>query len=195
MTDSTSEKPKKSGGAMDTFKGICILVLLLICAGAGGYFFGTYQKFAPIENVPPGTPGAISLGSGSSSSTSQSSTPGVPSSLKKKYWLQSSGHDHMGYAITVSVNGQLADKFFTPDKQKDITNMVHPGENTVTFEAKQLPEGMNEHKGQDYYHLTVSVKSGPDLQASKDVDTLLNYSRTAADNKDYNDQLTFLTLE
>ena len=34
-----------------TFKGILVLILLVIAAGAGGYFFGTYQKFAPIKEV------------------------------------------------------------------------------------------------------------------------------------------------
>lgn len=182
---------KKGGGAMDVFKGIVIMILFLVAASAGGYFFGTYQKFAPIQYVAPGTAGAIEQTAQSQTSPSSAASSGQ---LKKKYWLKSSGHDHVGYAITVSVNGQLVDKFYTPDKKVEINRFVKPGENTIQFEAKALPPGMNEHKGQDYYHLDVSVVSGSYLEDPKP-ETLLNYKRNSAETQDYNDTLTFVTLE
>lgn len=180
---------KKSGGPMDTFKGFLIFALLIVCAGAGGYFFGTMQKFAPIENVPPGTQGAVSSTTGAAPATA-----GTPSSLKKKYWIKSYGHDHMGYSITAYVNGQIVGKYYTPDKQNEITRFVRPGENSVRFVAEALPESMNEHKGSDYYYLTLAVQSGTYLEDSKP-DTLLNYKRTAAETSAYDDTLTFVTLE
>lgn len=180
------------GGTMATMKGILILALLLIAAGAGGYFFGTYQKFAPVQTVAPGTPSALPQ------QTTQSTTITAPlfgSSLKKKYWIASRGDKRIGYAITVFLNGQLVDKFFEPNKRVEITRFVKPGENQIAFDAKHLPDGMIEHKGNTSYWLTLEVQSGSSLESTQDVTTLLSYKRTAADERDYNDQLSFVTLE
>jgi hypothetical protein len=42
------------GALVDLF----VLALLLAAAGFGGYFWGTHQKLAVVDLVPPGTPGA-----------------------------------------------------------------------------------------------------------------------------------------
>lgn len=180
------------GGAIATAKGMLILVLLIIASGAGGYFFGTYQKFAPVENVAPS----------SMSLNDQSTSPGqgttlslnAPGSLKKKYWLHSSGDEHVGYAISVFVNGQMVDRIFTPNRDIDISKYVKPGENQVTFQAKVLPDGMREHKGNASYFLNISVKSG-DAIGQSGAGELLNYRRNANEFEDYNDTLDFVTLE
>jgi len=180
-----------------TLKGIVILILLIVAAGAGGYFFGTYQKFAPIETVPPGTPGAVVQ-----TSTTTITKSAQPSALKNKYWIHTSGSDHVGYSITVFVNGQQAGKFYSPGRNVDVTRFVKTGQNQVTFQAEVLPESMNEYKGSqnpDNYWLTVSVATGERLiDYPTEQAILLNYKRTsreAADNVPYNDTLTFLTLE
>ena len=191
----------QGSGPKEVLKGVAILVLLVVGAGFGGYFYGTYQKFAPIQNVAPGTPGAIEHAPASTATTSSSTATvsSSSSSLKKKYWIHCSGDQHVGYAITVFVNGQLADKFFAPGRDVDITNWVKPGENQVTFQSSVLPESMNEHNGQDNYYLTLSIVNGQTIVPNpSESDVLLNYKRTsheASDNKAFNDTLTFLTME
>lgn len=196
MTGSTptggETKPKTAkGGAMDAFKGFLIFALFIIGAGFGGYFFGTMQKFAPVQNVPPGTPGAVA---GVSSGTAESTGSVNPNGLKKKYWIHSSGHEHIGYAITVYVNGQLVDKFFTPNKRVDITKWVKPGENSVRFDAEVLPVSMNEHRGSNYYYLNLAIESGEYDTDPKAVE-LINYKRNASETEKFNDTMTFVTME
>lgn len=183
-----------SGETGVTIKGILILVLLLVGAGAGGYFFATQQKFAPIKTVTSGTPGAIAQQEAQAATSV--STPLFGSTVKNKYWISSRGNYRVGYAITVFVNGQRAGQFSEPDRKLEISRFVKPGENQITFVAKHLPDGMIENKGASYRWLTLEVKSGNSLQSfSHDVSTLLSYKRTAAEDSDYNDQLSFITLE
>lgn len=187
--------PDKKAGGMAAFKGFLIFLLLLVGAGAGGYFFGTYQKFAPLQYVAPGTPGAVSESATASQPASSTAVPAASSGqLKNKYWISSSGYERVGYSISVFVNGQLVDKIFTPDKKVEITRLVRPGENSIRFEAKCLPPSMNEHRGSDYYHLTLGVQSGSYLEDPK-ANTLLNYKRNSAETQDYDDTLSFVTLE
>lgn len=193
------DSPAKQGSSdfKNTAKGVLILILLMVAAGTGGYFFGTYQKFAPIQSVPAGTPGALVPTTTSQTTTTASSTSGQP--LKKKYWIHSSGDQHVGYSITVAVNGQTVEKIYSPGRDVDITKYVKPGENQVTFQADVLPESMNEHKGQDGYYLVLAVASDNTISPSpRESDVLINYKRTAreaSDNKAFNDTLTFLTME
>jgi hypothetical protein len=52
----------KDTGRVDILGGIrdlCIMALLLVAAGGGGYFYGTFQKVAPVEYVTANTPGAV----------------------------------------------------------------------------------------------------------------------------------------
>lgn len=189
MTSSTNDKPQtpKSSGAGAMAKGILIMFLLIIGAGAGGYFFGTYQKFAPVQNVPPGTPGAQSTGV-------TVSNPGS-SQLKKKYWLHSYGYDHVGFSITVLVNGQEAGQFFSDNKDVEVTKFVKPGENTIQFKAKLLPSGMREHAGEAGYYLTLYLYSGNVVGQANGKDELLKYTRRANEFEDHDDTMTFLPLE
>lgn len=192
MTASTNEKPQKpkgeGGGAGAMAKGILIMLLLIIGAGAGGYFFGTFQKFAPIENVAPGTAGAQSTGGITSTVTTNSA-------LKKKYWLATNGYDHVGYSIKVLLNGQEAGQFFTDGREQDVTKFVKQGENTITFDAKVLPEGMREHAGQSAYYLTVHLYSGNVVGTNSGRDEILKYTRNASEFDNHNDTMTFITLE
>lgn len=194
MTASTNEQPQKpkngGGGAGAMAKGIFIMLLLIIGAGAGGYFFGTFQKFAPVEYVPPGTPGAQS--SGVATAGGVNNAGGV---LKKKYWLYSYGNDHVGYNITVSINGQRAGQFNTDGREVDVTRFVKPGDNTINFDAAVLPDGMREHAGNSSYALTIHLYSGNVVGQSAGRDEILKYSRNAAEFDPHNDTMSFITLE
>jgi hypothetical protein len=188
-TKSASENSHKPSGLGSLAKGILILILLIVCAGAGGYFFGTYQKFAPIEYVKAGAPGAVPV-----SSVLKVSANNSP--LKKKYWLSCTGDNHIGYVVTVSVNGQVADKFDSPGKTVDITGLVHPGENQVRFEAKSLPESMHEHLEQGGWGLYIAVIGSDKVGGSHtDSEELLHYARKGNDKNDFDETKTFQPLE
>ncbi len=179
-----------SGGTMDSFKGFLIMLLLLVLAGAGGYFFGTYQKFAPVQNVPSGTPGAQS-----STGVSVGSQTSPFTSLKNQYWVHSGGQDRVGYAITVYVNGQLVDQFHTPNRDVEITRWVKPGENHITFQAKALPLSQRD-TSHDWYEYTLDVMSGKKFgDKFTDGETLVKYTRKVTETQDYNDDMTFVTVE
>jgi hypothetical protein len=172
-------------------KGILIMLLLIVGAGAGGYFFGTFQKFAPIEYVPLGTPGAQS---GSAAAVGGGGS-GPSTALKKKYWLYSYGSDHVGYNITVSINGQKAAQFNTDGREVDVTRFVKQGENQINFDAAVLPEGMREHAGNSSYYLQVHLYSGNVVGQNSGRDEILKYSRNAAEFDPHNDTMSFITLE
>jgi hypothetical protein len=56
----TTTAGKKGNSFVRALVDLFILVLLLAGAGAFGYWFGTQQRMAPVELVPPGTAGAKS---------------------------------------------------------------------------------------------------------------------------------------
>jgi hypothetical protein len=177
-----SPPAKKGGGVMDTIIGIFVLLLLLVAAGAGGYYYGTQQRFAPVKYVAGDTKGAVE-------EVTQNS-----SLVKKHYWISSSGHDHVGYAVTVYLNGQLVDKFFTPGRQVEINKFMKPGENSIRFEATALPPSMVDHKGDSNYDFDLAIQSGAAL-ADPNPTNLLNYKRTSAEDKNYDDTMTFVVTE
>lgn len=196
---------KKAPGKGDDIKRALVdfifVTLLVTGAGFGGYFYGTVQRLAPVQAVPPGTPGALPPTAASTSTSSpppastptpQSATPA--SSTKKtpktKYWLSSSGSDYIGYSITVKVNDDAVDNFFGPGKNLDITRFIKPGDNAVTFEAKALGADYNKHAGDAKSVLTVQVVRGPTIQEDfKESDVLLTYKRSAADSGDNSETL------
>lgn len=196
---------KKAPGKGDDIKRALVdfifVTLLVTGAGFGGYFYGTVQRLAPVQAVPPGTPGALPPTAASTSASSpppastptpQSATPA--SSTKKtpktKYWLSSSGSDYIGYSITVKVNDDAVDNFFGPGKNLDITRFIKPGDNAVTFEAKALGADYNKHAGDAKSVLTVQVVRGPTIQEDfKESDVLLTYKRSAADSGDNSETL------
>ena len=186
------------------------VTLLVTGAGFGGYFYGTVQRLAPVQSVPPGTPGALpsapapaastsTAARAPASSTSQQSTAPASSASsasptkktpKMKFWLSSSGSDYIGYSITVKVNDDAVDNFFGPGKNLDITRLIKPGDNTVTFDAKALGADYNKHAGDAKSVLTVQVVQGPTIQEDyKESDVLLSYKRTAADSGDNSETL------
>lgn len=59
MTSSNPTPKGKGSGALGALTDFLILVLLVGGAGFGGYYWGTTQRMAPVQMVPPGTPGAI----------------------------------------------------------------------------------------------------------------------------------------
>src|SRR5277367_1530498 len=69
-----TEKPavKKGNEYVRALLDLVILALLLIGAGFGGYYWGIHQQLAPLQAVPPGTPGALPP------SAAASSSPPVP---------------------------------------------------------------------------------------------------------------------
>jgi hypothetical protein len=213
----TSSTGKKGNSFLRAIGDLVILCLLLAGSGFGGYFWGTHQQLAPIQKVPPGTPGAISANgtpsifptksdqakSDQSKSDSQSNSTerGSDSSdqsisdkphSKKKFWISSSGTDYTGYSITVKVNDTTVDNFFGPGKSVDITRLVKSGENTVVLEAKELGKDYNKHSGDSSSALILHVVSGPSLTDNfKSSDVLLTYKRTAAEDEDFTNTLHF----
>ncbi len=171
-------------------KGLLILVLLVVGAAAAGYFFGTYQKFAPLKSVPPGTPGVIEDIASVATVPEQK-----PAGLKKNYWMHSKGFEHVGYAISVYINGKLVDKVFNPKKVIDIGKYVHPGENQVRFVARVLPDGMRSGSGWHDLTLNIVATERPAGDRYNESDILVSYKRTRDDFKDYDDKVSFVTLE
>ncbi|MBK9145202.1 MAG: hypothetical protein IPM23_22145 [Candidatus Melainabacteria bacterium] len=210
MADNVTS-PKKSD-FVRAFLDLLILGLLLVAACFGGYWWGLHERLAPIETVAPGTPGAITQSQLAERQSSQTSRPGdasatespsgekkqqdmtsdKPSKSSSKYWLVSSGTDYTGYSITVSVNGDQVDNFFGPGKIVDITSHVNSGDNTITFDAKQLGEQYNRHSGESKSILSVKLVSGSKISEDfKPSDVALSYSRNAAESKDFNDTMHF----
>jgi hypothetical protein len=201
MTQTT--KPK-GNEILKALVDLVILVLLLGAAGFGGYFYGIHQQLAPVQKVAAGTPGAIaavsSLPPPVSGSTTPATTatttppppvPATPAAAKHKYWIASSGSDYIGYSILVKVNDTQVDNFFGPGKSVDITNLIKPGDNTVTFEAKSLGDEYNKHSGDKNAVLTVRVIGGPFIQENyKPSDILAAFRRSATDSGDTTDALT-----
>ncbi len=204
----TSSTGKKGNGFLRAIGDLVILCLLLAGSGFGGYFWGTHQQLAPIQKVPPGTPGAIasstapsifptktvesqSNSSKASDSANDQASSDKPKS-KKKFWITSSGADYMGYSITVKVNDSVVDSFFGPGKLVDITRLVNAGDNEVVMEAKALGKEYNKHPGDAASALILKVVSGPSLTDNfKQSDVLLTYKRTAAEKDDFANTLHF----
>lgn len=65
-----SKGPNILGALMD----LIVLVLIVGAAGFGGYWYGTNQKMAPIQMVPPGTPGAQTINTSVPSTESKNPT-------------------------------------------------------------------------------------------------------------------------
>lgn len=210
MADNVTS-PKKSD-FVRAFLDLLILGLLLVAACFGGYWWGLHERLAPIETVAPGTPGAITQSQLAERQSSQTARPGdasatesppgekkqqdmtsdKPARSSSKYWLVSSGTDYTGYSITVSVNGDQVDNFFGPGKIVDITSHVKSGDNTITFDAKQLGEQYNRHSGESKSILSVKLVSGSKISEDfKPSDVALSYSRNAAESKDFNDTMHF----
>lgn len=111
---------------------------------------------------------------------------------KLKYWVASTGSDYVGYSIAVSVNGTTADNFFAPGKAVDITKLLKKGDNEVTFNAQDLGDKFNLHKGDEKYALVLNVVSGPTIQENfKPADVILTYKRDAAENENFTDTMHF----
>jgi hypothetical protein len=214
----TSATGKKGNTFLRAIGDLVILCLLLAGSGFGGYFWGTHQQLAPIQKVPPGTPGAISAtgtpsifpsksdqaksdqnksdsqsnGAQQASDSSSDQTSSDRPHSKKKFWISSSGTDYTGYSITVKVNDTIVDNFFGPGKSIDITRLVKSGENTVVLEAKELGKDYNKHSGDSASALILHVVSGPSLTDNfKSSDVLLTYKRTAAEDEDFKNTLHF----
>ena len=192
---------------------LLIIVLLITGAGFGGYFWGTHQQLAPVLKVAMGTPGALPpplISPVSATNTAAgdkkpaaTSTPAeaapAPAAESKpatqgkaKYWITSSGHDYIGYSITVKVNGTPVDSFFGPGKIVDVTSLVKPGDNTLECEAKQMGEQYNKHTGEAQYKLVLQLVSGEHISDSYPKSAILRtYERSAADTDDKTDTLHF----
>lgn len=75
---STGKPAGKGPNILGALMDFLILVLLVGGAGFGGYFWGTMQKMAPVQSVPPGTPGAVPA---STTTASPVSKPGTGTSV------------------------------------------------------------------------------------------------------------------
>ncbi len=197
----TVQAAKKKGGELvKALLDLVILVLLLAGAGFGGYFWGLHERLAPIQEVPPGTVGALPPSAAAATqapvktvteSKSASADPIAPAAAKvskTKYWISSSGEEYIGYSITAKVNGNAVDSFFGPGKNVDVTRYIKSGDNAVTFEAKALGEQYNKHNDDAKSILTLQVVKGSHVQEEfKPSDVLVTYKRNAAESEDFND--------
>lgn len=218
----STAKPAKGPNFVGAIVDFLILVLLVGGAGLGGYYWGTIQRMAPVKGVPEGTAGALPAQTGANAgshepevqkeanagkaesnpsdkekketATTEKASSSVPAIKgKNKYWICSSGSDYIGYSITVSVNGTPVDSFFGPGKTVDITRLVKDGENSVSFDAKEMGAKYNKHKDDKGSELILQVVSGPMIQESfKSADVLISYKRNAAESEDYSDTERFV---
>jgi|AGTN01.2.fsa_nt_gi hypothetical protein len=116
--------------------------------------------------------------------------------LKKKYWVASSGNDYIGSSITVVVNGQPVDNFFGPGKLVDVSRFVKKGANQITFDSKVLDDEYNQHLGNNKFDLTLKLVSGASVREDFDTNAvLLTFKRTAADMDDGSNSLDFTAKE
>ncbi len=210
-----AQKPAGAGiSGGDVFRALIdflVLTLLVVGAGFGGYYWGIHERLATVQNVPPGTPGALPVTvlapaaepgsfkldkpkeqpkppdttSTATASTPAASTQAQPSKGKLKFWITSSGVDYTGNNITVTVNDNPVDNFYGPGKSVDISRFVKHGDNTVSFEAKALGDKYNKHRGDKKAELKVQVISGTTIQENfKPSDVLATYKRNATENED-----------
>ncbi len=180
-----------------------IFVTLLVSgAGFGGYFYGTVQKLAPLQNVGAGTPGALPSpptqtakpdpAHSSAATATNTGTSDPAKKAKLKYWISSSGEEYVGYQITAKVNDTAVDLFVGPGKNDDITRLVKAGDNGVTFESKLLGADYNKHQGDPKAILTVHVIKGPVISENyKASDVVASYSRSATDTGEENKTIHF----
>lgn len=221
MTQKVPSAKKPGNSFVRALVDLFILMLMLAGAGGLGYWFGTQQRMAPVEMVPPGTPGAKTADGAPASASKQpiaaapitkasttsesedtetpaQETPSKPAKPAKghgklKYWLTSTGSEYVGYSITVTVNGNSVDNFFGPGKIVDVTRYVKKGNNDISFDAQEMGEKFNQHKGDAKFSLTVVLVGSPAVSENyKPDDVLLTYRRTAADTQNFNDTMHFV---
>ncbi|HEY9776822.1 MAG TPA: hypothetical protein V6C81_23870 [Planktothrix sp.] len=211
MTQKPAPTVKKKQTVMGAITDLLVLVLIICAAGFGGYFWGTHQKMAIVDLVPPGTPNAremvvkpaASTSEKSSSSTTETTkesatqsdaTPTPKKSGKVKYWLASTGDRMVGYSISATVDDTPVDNFFAPGKTVDVTDLVKKGNNTVKFEAKELEDNFNQHKGEKQFALTVQLVKGATItDAFKPSDVVVKYRRNAAESGNFSEEMDFTT--
>lgn len=201
----------KAGDLFAALRDLIILALLMVAAAAGGYYWGLHERVAPLQLVAPGTPGALpataevpkkeiqnplnksstaaatnSSSTNTSSTNTTSSTASAPADKGKlKYWLVSSGTDYVGYQIIVNINDQPVDNFFGPGKLIDVTRFVKHGDNTITFDSKNMGEKYNKHKSDSKAELKVQLVAAPHLKESWSAKEILaSAAQNATDSED-----------
>lgn len=168
-----------SGGSMA--KGVMVLIVFLLCAGGGGFAVGFTQKFAPVQKVAPSAADSTSATATSTDSSTSSTT------LKKVYWLATSGWERAGYAIKVYINDQSIGTFQTPDRIEEVTKYLKPGTNKIRFDAKALPAGnRNDYNGA---HLVINLMQGEKYSSHgyKNGSKLLQYERKVTETENFDD--------
>ena len=156
----TSSTPKGKGqsvlGAITDF---LILVLLIAGAGFGGYYWGTTQRMAPVQMVPPGTPGAISADKAQMSPPVSTDTKAVVTTVKTEQATTSGSKDLTSTSTAPTPDGKPAD-----------TKPAVAANNTKTASsATETPKQNGPTKywivstGSDYigYQITVKVNGTP----------------------------------
>ncbi len=168
-----------SGGSMA--KGVMVLIVFLLCAGGGGFAVGYTQKFAPVQKVAP------SAADTTTATTTTDSSTTSPTTLKKVYWIATSGWERAGYAIKIYINDQSVGTFQTPDRIEEVTKYLKPGTNKIRFESKALPAGnRNDYEGA---HLTIGLMQGEKFSSRgyKNGSKLLQYERKVTETQDFDD--------
>ncbi len=179
------------------------------CAGGAGYWFGTIQRMAPVEMVGPGTPGAKPAAPNTVTKAADNKPEATEEEQLKKLSLsrlcllqvksmeRNSGSRQadlitLVIRLSVNVNDQDVDNFFAPGKAVDITRLLKKGDNSITFNAKELDEKFNAHKGDESKKLVLNLISGPTISENfKPADVVLSYQRNASQTDNDTQTLKF----
>jgi hypothetical protein len=179
----------KGSGQGSIFKGILVLVVMLICAGGFGFAVGYTQQFAPMKKVAPTTAAATS------DSTTAATDPNAKPALKKTYWISTKGWERPGYSIKVQINGNEVGTFQTPDRITEITKFVNLGNNKVRFIATALPAGnRNDYSGA---YLTININQGDKFSSSgyKNAEKLVEWTRKVTETDNFDEVQEFSIIE
>jgi hypothetical protein len=178
----TQPKPRSSAGF---WQGALLAFLLLLGAASGGYFFGTQMNFRQLE-ARQSEGGLANL----------LVSFGLGPQMKKVYWIHSRGYERAGYTISVSINGQPVGKFYKPETDVDVTRYIHPGRNTIVFEAKSMP--LDQRTDNSAANFTLELRSAEKPEKDNQFrggDVLLDYSRQVTDTEDFTDKREFEPIE
>ncbi|MDZ4834344.1 MAG: hypothetical protein SGJ27_11260 [Candidatus Melainabacteria bacterium] len=145
-------------------------------------------------NPATGSAAGTTVATGPATGTAGGTSSSTPSALKKAYWIETSGWDKAGYAITVYINDHPVGNFDVIDRTEDVTKFVVPGENKVRFEAKSLPaENRNDFTGA---FLTVTINQGQKTSAKEftDAQPVIEYKRKVTETTDFDETKEFAAI-
>ncbi|HEY9870000.1 MAG TPA: hypothetical protein V6D08_12615 [Candidatus Obscuribacterales bacterium] len=183
MSNPASQPKLKSSAGF--WQGALVFLLMLLGAASGGYFVGTQMQFRQLQ-----------AGQSEGSLSNLFASFGLGPQMKKVYWIHSRGYERAGYTIGVSINGQPVGKFYKPETDVDVTRYIHPGRNTIVFEAKSMP--LDQRTDNSAANFTLELRSAERTDKENQLrggDVLLDYTRQVTDTEDFKDQREFEPIE